>query len=268
MGAFADLLERAERSPQTDDKYFRMDTPDWNSKNPQSVQAVIRILVDRPEEPVEVYRHWFTNAEGRNAPLNCPGRKGGCPACAARSRAYREGDPGWRDLYPGGTKFLFNVATESEGKLVVRVWAISRTLLKEVDFYTARKGYEDVRTYDLEVTKTRIGPSNLNIAYKVFPSPPTGFTAEYEALLDQRFDLSEEIRPAPVEDIKRAMTEQAGLQVVGPMGNGLAKGATIEQLAELTALAEAKEYTLESIGVNVATLTQEQADRYIADLRS
>lgn len=265
MGAFSDLLERtADRGQASDDKYFRLDTPEWNAKNPQSAQGVVRILDDRP---VKVYRHWFQNAEGRSVPLNCPGRKD-CPACAARSRAYRAGDPGWKELYRSDTKYLFNIATEVEGALKVRVWSVGGRLLKDIDFYTARKGYEDVRTYDFEVSKTRIGPAQMNIEYKVFPSPPSGFTSEYEALLDQRFDLTEEVRPAPIEDINRAIVEQSGLQVVGPMGNGLAKGATIEQLAELTSLAEAKEYTLESLGVNVATLTQEQADRYIADLRS
>ena len=263
MGAFSDLLERATTNQQTDDKYLRLETPEWNPKNPLSVQAVLRILDERP---VRIYRHWFQNAEGRSIPLNCPGRKE-CPACSARSRAYREGDPGWRELYRSDTKYLFNVAVELEGKLQVRIWSMGGRLLKDVDFYTARKGYEDVRTYDFELTKARIGPAQMNIEYKVFPSPPTGFSKEYKDLLDQRFDLNEEAQPATIEDINRAIAEQAGLHLVGPMGNGMARGATIEQLAELTALAEAKDYTLEALGVDVATLTQEQAVKFIADLK-
>lgn len=271
LGAFTDLLERSTNSSQpTDDKYLRLETPMWNPQNPrpQSTEAVVRILSGRPEEPVRVYKHWFQNAEGRNVPLICPGRKA-CPACAARSRAYREGDPGWKDLYRSDTKYLFNVAVELEGKLQVRIWAVGGRLLKDIDFYTNRKGYEDVRTYDFELSKTRIGPAALNIEYKVFASIPNGFTDEYKALLDQRFDLNAEAEPATTEDINRAMAEQAGLQVVGPMGmNGGPRTVTFEQLAELNTLAEAKDHTLESLGIDVGSLTYDQAERYIADLKS
>lgn len=263
MGAFSDLLERSTSGgQQTDDKYFRMPTPEWTPRGGQSVQSVVRILDERP---VKVYRHWFQNAEGRNVPLNCPGRKD-CPACSARNRAYREGDPSWKDLYRSDTKYLFNVATEVDGKLQVRIWSIGRKQLGDVDFWTARKGYENVRAYDFEVSKNRTGPAQMNIEYKFFASPPTGFTEEYEALLDLRFDLAEEIAPASIEDINRAMAEQVGLQV-GPT-NGFMKGATLEQIAELTALAEAQEHTLETLGVNVGTLTYDQAVKFLDDLKS
>jgi hypothetical protein len=264
LGAFSDLLERPTDRQQTDDKFLRLDTPDWNPKNPQSAQATVRIL---DEQPVKVFRHWFQNAEGRNVPLNCPGRKE-CPACFARSRAYREGDPSWKELYRSDTKYLFNVAVELEGKLQVRIWSVGQRLLKDIDFYTARKGYENVRNYDFELTKARIGPAQMNIEYKVFPSPPNGFGEEYEGLLDQRFDLAEETIPATTEEIKRAIAEQAGLQLVGPNGTGRVGAATVEQLAELNSLAQSKEYTLEALGVDVSTLTQDQADKYISDLKS
>lgn len=259
MGAFSDLLERSDSSQQqTDDKYLRLPLPEWNSKNPQSSQATVRILDQRP---VRVYRHWFQDAEGKNVPLNCPG-KSNCPACSARMRAYRAGDPGWKDLYRSDTKYLFNVAVEVEGELQVRIWAIGGRTLKDIDFYTNRKGYEDVRAYDFELNRTRIGPAQMNVEWKVFPSIPTGFEQKYKDLLESRFDLAEETLSAPVSDIQTAMLAQAG----DP--NGASKGATFDQLAELMALAEAKDYTLEALGIDPGNLTQEQADKFILDLKS
>lgn len=260
LGAFSDLLEKPNSGQQDDNKYLRLDMPDWNPKNPQSSTAVVRILDQRP---VRVYRHWFETADGRQVPLNCPGREN-CPACAVRGRMYKANDPAWKQTYRSDTKYLFNVATEIEGELQVRIWSVGSRLLKDIDFYTNRKGYEDVRTYDFELSRTRIGPATMNVEWKVFPSPPTGFTQEYQDLLEKRFDLNEEILSATTEEIKAAMVEQSGIK----SENGTSKAASFEQLAELNALASAKEYTLEGLGIEVGSLTFEEAERHIEDLKS
>lgn len=261
MGAFSDLLEKPNSGGQAaDDKYLRLDMPDWNPKNPQSSNAVVRILDQRP---VRVYRHWFEAGDGRQIPLNCPGRDN-CPACAVRSRMYKAGDPAWKTTYRSDTKYLFNVATEVEGELQVRIWSVGSRLLKDIDFYTARKGYEDVRNYDFELSRTRIGPATMNVEWKVFPSPPTGFTKEYKDLLEKRFDLNEEALSATADEIRNAIQENSGLK----SENGSVGKASFEQIAELTALAEAKEYTLEGLGIDVGSLTSEEAERHIEDLKS
>lgn len=227
-----------------DVRYLKIDTPE---KTGESVEATVRILDERP---VPVWRHWFGTK-----PLNCPGPQQ-CPACFARKQARDSGDPNWRELYRMEKRYMINVGLGQE----VKIWTFGNKLGGRIALYAERKELGDPRDYDLTIIKRRTGPNKLNVEYDVFPGAKTGFTPEYQGLLSQRHDLEVETTPAEPSAIKEAM---------GNLGaNGTPpKGATILQTAELQRLASSKGYTLEQLGVNVESLTSDQAEKYIQDLK-
>lgn len=252
MSTWSDLVDKPD-TQERDLRYLRLDNPE---KVGDTQEVNLRVL---DEVPVQVWRHWFDNK-----PLNCAG-KGMCPACHARQKAKNEGDPNWKELYRLDGKYLINVAIPSaeSGKLEVKIWSFGSKLLGRIALYTKRKELGDPRDYDMTLIKRRTGLAKMNVEYDLLPSGKTGFTKEYKDLLKDRHDLTEEIKPSTADVIN----EQVKLSnALNPSVNG--RQATILQVAELTELARGKGFTLEQLGVNAESLSHEQAEKYILDLKT
>lgn len=189
------------------DKYLKLAaTPKEGDK------AVVKIrLLDYPG--IELFRHWIGEGD-KQYPYNCPGPRGGCPACRERSLAKIAGED-HRAIHRMDHRLVVNILDFSEkDNPKLKVYQMSPSVEKSLQF-TIDRGEEeesgktvdfsDPTTYDIKIVKRKTGNEKFDVEYAVQYVAHRDLTATEKALASSKHDLTPETTPATPDVIAAAI---------------------------------------------------------------
>lgn len=247
----------AENIPSTEtvDKYLKLAaTPNKDDK------AVVKLrLLDYPG--IELFRHWIGEGDVKY-PYNCPGPRGGCPACRERSLAKIAGED-YKQIHRMDHRRVVNVLdlTEKDNPKL-KVYQITPSVEKSLKFTTGQeeedgKVYSDPTTYDIKIIKQKTGNDKFDIDYAVQYVAHRELTPTEKALAANKFDLTPETAPAQPEVIGAAIKGQRPASQL----------ATDAQKAEVDKVLKAQKLSYSDLKVtNPDALTSAKAQEIVRDL--
>lgn len=242
-------------STETVDKYLKLAaTPNKDDK------AVVKIrLLDYPG--IELFRHWIGEGDVKY-PYNCPGPRGGCPACRERSLAKIAGED-YKQIHRMDHRRVVNVLDLTEkGNPKLKVYQITPSVEKSLKFTTGQeeedgKVYSDPTAYDIKIIKQKTGNDKFDIDYAVQYVAHRELTPTEKALASQKFDLTPETTSALPEVIAAAIKGQRPASQL----------ATDAQKAEVDKVLKAQKLSYVDLKVtNPESLTAAKAAEIIRDL--
>lgn len=260
MAWLEDTAEATERV--VDERWLKIPTP---TAVKEATEVKLRIL---DEVPVGTWRHWLA---GR--PYNCPGMDT-CPVCKVRNAAKKNDPKGYKDEYKLDYRYFFNVLFNGEVKIYSFGNGVGRKLK------TFQEKYGDLRDYDVTIQKRKTGPLVMNVEWDVFyGGEKTPLSVEEAAIAETKYDTSEFIQPAKLEDLRMVAAGEAPVRT----GEGSSapkeeipegferftkKNATRADMIMLKALIEAKGFELGHFGiVDGTSLPKETVDKLIKELQ-
>jgi hypothetical protein len=239
----------------TEEKYLKLGKTD--NKGDKAV-ATIRLL-DYPG--VEVFRHWIGEGDVKY-PYNCPGPRGGCPACKERSIAKLAGDE-YRQIHRMDHRNVVNILDVTEkSNPKLKIFQLGPAVQKRLQGTIEReeedgKSFQDPTAYDIKIVKRKTGDDKFDIEYDVIYVAHRELTPAEKTLAANRHDLKAETVSATVEVIGLAMRGQRP-------GAAL---ATTEQRAEVDKVLKAQKLSFLDLKVtDPEKLTAAKAQEIIRDL--
>lgn len=238
-----------------EEKYLKLaNTPNKDDK------AVVKIrLLDYPG--VEVFRHWIGEGDTKY-PYNCPGPRGGCPACRERSLAKIAGED-YRQIHRMDHRRVVNVLDLNEkDNPKLKVFQISPSVEKSLKFTIEReeedgKTFADPTSYDIKIVKRKTGNEKFDVDYAVQYVAHRELTATEKTLASNKFDLKPETTPVAPEIIGAAIKGQKPASQL----------ATPEQRKEVDKVLKAQKLTYIDLKVtDPEALTSAKAQEIIKDL--
>lgn len=244
-------------SSQQEERYLKLAaTPNRGDK----AVATIRLL-DYPG--VEVFRHWI-GAGDLKYPYNCPGPRGGCPACRERSIAKIAGED-HRQIHRMDHRRVVNVLdlgdTDNPKLKVFSMGPAVEKRLKSVVEQDEEDGlsFADPTAYDIKIIKTKTGDQKFDVDYDVryVRNSHKELSPIAKALASNKHDLKPETTSAPLEAISAAMGGQRPASSL----------ASAEQKAQVEKVLEAQGLAFIDVKVtNPDSLTAAKAAEIIRDL--
>lgn len=223
-------------------------------------KAVAKIrLLDYPG--IEVFRHWIGEGDMKY-PYNCPGPRGGCPACRERSVAKLAGED-HRQIHRMDHRRVVNVLdlTEQDNPRL-KVYSVGPAVEKRLKGTIERDeegglSFADPTAYDIKIIKRKTGDEKFDVDYDVQYVAHRELTAVEQALASNKLDLKPETTPALPEVIFAAMSGQRPVSQL----------ATDAQRAEVEKVLKAQKLAFIDLKVtDPATLTAAKAAEIIRDL--
>jgi len=221
-------------------------------------------LLDYPG--VELFRHWIGEGDTKY-PYNCPGPRGGCPACRERSVAKIAGED-HRQIHRMDHRRVMNVLdlTDKDNPKL-KVYQMSPSVEKSLKINVLDRGqeeedgkttdYSDPTTYDIKVIKSKTGADKFDIDYGVQYVSHRALTATEKALASNKHDLRQETITAAPEIIAAAIAGQKPTSQL----------ATPEQRAQVDKVLKTQKLSYVDLKVtNPETLTAAKALEIIRDL--
>ena len=182
--------EDVSQETQFKDKYVQFKKLD---KKGDVDRVTLRVLDGQPEN---TFRHWY-----QQRPYNCPGNQGNCPVCIVR-RAAQVSDADYQNRYRMENVHVFNVLADGKVKLFVFKQTVGAKLREFIH------EYGDLRNYDVVIVKRKNGPMDKNIEWDVLYKGPRELTQDEQDVAEEKFDLLEEIKPAPMEVLVKVAREE------------------------------------------------------------
>lgn len=239
------------------DKYLKIITPDQG----KTTKLKVRVLT---QPAAKVFRHWIGLTFKNSRPFNCPSRTAGCVACAERQYLKDKNIGDYRDTHRMEKKFLVNVLVLGENP-EVKILNFGQGLGNKLEFLFDEHG--DLRDYDITLLKRKTGPDPKNIEYDALyaddpdPKKRRKLSDAEKLVAEGAYDLAEEIKPASLEAIEKAVRGTKGEQV------DESALATVEQKAELKKAMDKRGFTYTDLSIpNEDAVTAIEAANLIAKL--
>lgn len=225
-------------------------------------KATVKIrLLDYPG--VEVFRHWIGVGDVKY-PYNCPGPRGGCPACRERSLAKIAGED-HRQIHRMDHRRVVNVLDLNEKENPrLKIFSMGPAVEKRLKSIVEQEeeggvSFADPTSYDIKIVKTKTGDEKFDVDYHVqyVSNSHRELTPIEQALASNKHDLKPETTSALPEAITAAIGGQKPVSQL----------ATAEQRAEVEKVLKAQKLTFIDLKVtNPDSLTAAKASEIIRDL--
>lgn len=248
-----------ENTPSTEkvqeERYLKLaNTPNRGDK------ATVKIrLLDYPG--IEVFRHWI-GAGDMKYPYNCPGPRGGCPACRERSIAKAAGDD-HRQIHRMDHRRVVNVLDLNEkDNPKLKIFSIGPAVEKRLKGIIEQevedgKSFSDPTSYDIKIVKSKTGDEKFDVDYHVQYVTHRELTTIEQALASSKHDLKPETTPVTPEEITAAIGGQKPVSQL----------ATPEQRKQVEKVLETQGLKFIDLKVtNPDSLTASKAAEIIRDL--
>jgi hypothetical protein len=191
------LEESTDTEKVVDEKWLKIPTPEAIN---QATEVTLRIL---DESPVGTWRHWLGSR-----PYNCPGMNT-CPVCKVRMDAKKSDPTGYKKTYKLDYRYFFNVLLGGE----VKIYSFGNSVGRKLK--TFQEKYGDLRDYDVTIQKRKTGPLDMNVDYDVFyGGEKKALSTEDAVVAETKYDTSEFIQPAKIEDLKAVAAGETPVRAV------------------------------------------------------
>lgn len=143
--------------------------------------------------PVDRWCHWIP---GKNRNVTCLG-KDVCPICAIVASQKENGET---PSYGTSRKYALHIIDRSSGTL--KLLEGSANLFDQLKALQIDEDLPDLQEFDVKVTRNGTGQ---NTTYTAIPQMPKALTEADKALLENKIDLADKLKPMSVDALEQLL---------------------------------------------------------------